>query len=162
MREDGHLHETLKAGQSMGQSDNKSRGATLPHIRGETYGQWKNWPSGASGGLFDNWGECKTQNMDNTYLDWCSLLLLWISEHSPYSCYNLTCVNECRWCTDGCLFLFRDSTTETSSWPVQSGSHMLPQQCPAGSLHDDWDPWQVWISCFCLYKYKEINSNVKC
>ena len=34
------------------------------------------------------------------------------------------------------IFLLSDSTTETSSWPDQSGSHMLPQQCPAGSLHD--------------------------
>ena len=39
---------------------------------------------------------------------------------------------------------------------------MLPQQCPAGSLHDHWDPPQVGISCFYLKEYMEINTNVKC
>lgn len=32
----------------------------------------------------------------------------------------------------------------SSLWPGQSGSHMLPQQHPAGSLHDNRDSRQVW------------------
>lgn len=47
------------------------------------------------------------------------------------------------------IFLLSDSTTEKSSRPVRSGSHMWPQR-PAGSPHVDRDPRQVWTSCFYL------------
>ena len=55
-----------------------------------------------SGGLFDNWGECKTQHMDNTYMTDVEFF-----EHSPYSCYNQTCVSERRRCTDGRFSFFQ-------------------------------------------------------